>query len=412
VVVLTARTPSRVTARRVRVLLALMLLWAPARDARAAPRDDVRVATRAALLAALRSAEPGTTIRVAPGTYEGGLYVEDLRGTAERPVTVVAEESGDPPRFRGGTTGLHLVRPAHVRIDGLHFEGATANGVNVDDGGGTSPARGVTLANLVVQDVGARGNEDGIKLSGLEDFAVSACTVLRWGAKGSGVDMVGCRRGRIEGCHLRHRDGEGGGSGVQAKGGTRDVLIRRNRFEHAGARAVNAGGSTGLGYFRPPLEAWSGPRFEAKDLVVEGNTFVGGQAAVAFVGVDGAVFRFNTVVGPRRWAIRILQETTAEGFVPSRGGVVTDNLFVFDSSWASGGVNVGPHTDPESFRFERNVWHCRDAPSRTRDLVRLPTTEKDAVYGADPRFADDAGDDLRPHPDSRAARAGAFALPD
>ena len=112
---------------------------------------------------------------------------------------------------------------------------------------------------MVVRDIGPTGNRDGIKLSGVDDFRVEGCTVERWGSGGSGIDMVGCHRGEIVGCTFRHGDTTGD-SGVQAKGGSRDVVIRRCRFEHAGQRAVNLGGSTGLAFFRPKPEG-----YEARD---------------------------------------------------------------------------------------------------------------------------------------------------
>jgi hypothetical protein len=217
----------------------------------------------------------------------------------------------------------------------------------------------------------------------------------------------------VERCTFRHGPDATGANGVQAKGASRDVVVRRCRFEHAGDRAVNVGGSTGLEFFRPPLPEWRGPRYEAKDVRVEGNTFVGGRAPVAFVGVDGAVFRFNTVWCPGRWALRVLQENRAEGFVPSRGGAFTDNVVAFRSdAWAEGGVNVGPGTAPETLRFERNVWWCVDAPERTRDLVRLPTAERDGTHGKDPLFREPEKGDLRLRPGSPAAKAGADALPE
>ena len=327
------------------LLLALVVgAGAPLADA-----DDVTtVRTIEALRTAVANARPGRRIRVAPGTYAGGLAFQGVAGAKDRPVVLEAEDAAHPPVFRGGTNGFQFTDAAWLELRGLVFEGATGNGLNLDDGGTPdTPAHHVVLRDLVVRDVGPDGNRDGIKLSGLLDFRVEGCTVERWGRGGSAVDMVGCQRGLIEGNTFRHEPGADQASGVQGKGATRDVTIRRNRFEHAGSRAVNAGGSTGLAFFRPPLEAWKGPKFEAKDLVVEGNTFVGSATPVAFVGVDGAVFRFNTVYLPGRWALRVLQETREPGFVPARGGVVTDNVFAFRSDrWAEGGVNVGSGTEP------------------------------------------------------------------
>lgn len=60
---------------------------------RAVAEGDARVvADDQALRTALRSANPGTTIRIAPGTYRDGIHF-DRSGTADRPVVI---ESADP----------------------------------------------------------------------------------------------------------------------------------------------------------------------------------------------------------------------------------------------------------------------------------------------------------------------------
>ena len=278
--------------------------------------------------------------------------------------------------------------------------GVRGNGVNIDDGGSyDSPAHHILLRGLAIRDIGPDGNRDGLKLSGVDDFHVEGCTIERWGSEGSGIDMVGCHRGTITGCTFRHTD-EIGGNGVQAKGGSSEIRITGCRFEHAGSRAVNLGGSTGLAYFRP------GPQgYEAKGLTVEDCIFIGSLAAVAFVGVDGAEVRHNTIYRPRRYALRILQETTGPGFVPSRNGHFTDNLIAYRSGEMTLPVNIGPGTAPETFVLARNAWYCLDAPERSRP--RLPIPEAVGVYGIDPRFRDGEGGDLRHRRDGAVGRVGA-----
>lgn len=161
--------------------------------------------------------------------------------------------------------------------------------------------------------------------------------------------------------------------------------MRRNRFEHAGGRGVNIGGSTGLAFFRPKLEE-GGEKAEARAIRVEGNTFVGGMTPVAFAGADGGIVRLNTIERPGKWALRIVQENKAPGFVPARRGEFTDNVIVFESTkWGEGGVNIGGGTAPETFTFARNWWYCVDRPERS--TPKLPTPEKDGVYGRKPAEA-------------------------
>ena len=335
------------------------------------------------LRTAVKVAKPGTHILLAGANYGAGFHFPNVRGEKGRPIVIAAADPAQPPIFENGSGGMHLANPAFVELHNLVFRKLAHNGLNIDDGGAATneSARGVVLRGLRVADVGSEGNHDGIKLSGLWDFQVLDCTIERWGTRGgSAIDMVGCHRGVIEGNTIRHNVPEPPNcSGVQAKGGSSEITIRRNRFEHAGGRAVNIGGSTGLKFFRPALVA-GGEHAEARNLRVEGNTFIGSIVPVAFVGVDGAVVRFNTIERPGRWVMRILQETTTPGFIACRNGQFTDNTILFESTrWSEGGVNIGGGTAPETFKFARNWWLCADRPERSRP--KLPMAEANGVYG-------------------------------
>jgi hypothetical protein len=303
--------------------------------------------------------------------------------------------------------GIQFSDPAWLVLENIVINGAPANGINIDDGGSyDTPAHNVTIRKVIVRNVGPRGNRDGIKLSGVDDFVVRECTVERWGDGGSGIDMVGCHRGVIDQCRFEHGD-RTGANAVQTKGGSSDILVRRCEFVHAGQRAVNIGGSTGLAYFRPKPQG-----YEAKDIVVEGCTFRGSMAPVAFVGVDGAIVRHNTIYRPRNWVVRILQETTGEDFVLSRNGRFENNIVVFRSDEISTFVNIGPNTAPDTFTFANNLWYCTNNPDRSKP--NLPVEEKGGVYGVDPQLIDPEKGDLRVRADSPAVEKGigALALPD
>ncbi|HEY3789814.1 MAG TPA: hypothetical protein VGL71_13210, partial [Urbifossiella sp.] len=196
---------------------------------------------------------------------------------------------------------------------------------------------------------------------------------------------------------------------VQMKGGSADIAILRCTFEECGERAVNAGGRTDDASFRPALSAMPARgKYEAKAIRIEGCTFIGGEAAIALAGVDGAIVCYNTIYHPTNYALRILQENTSDGFVPCRNGIFEHNVMAFRSEkWSDGGVNVGPDTAPATFRFTGNLWFCEDRPERS--APSLPSAEKEAVIGKDPLFRDAAKKDFRVMPGSPAADRGAQA---
>lgn len=376
-----------------------------------------RVTTADELRAAVAKATPGTRIEVAPGEYPGGLRFENLRGEKGKPIVIAGADPKNLPRITGGGgNGIHLVNPSYVELHHLQFSNCRANGVSIDDGGTYSPvARGLVLRGLRISEIGPRGNSDGIKLSGIYGFLVEDCTVENWGVgSGSAIDMVGCHDGLVTRCTFRHiaEVQATGGNGVQAKGGSSNIVIRQNRFDNAGTRGVNLGGGTGAPYMRPPLDQWPAntPIAEARNLTVEGNTFIGSLSSIAFVGVDGATVRFNTIYRPSRWAFRILHENKAAGFIPTRNAVVSDNLIVFHTrGWSENGINIGSPVTVETIRFARNHWFCIDAPNRSQS--KLPNPEENGTHGTDPQFQDAEKLDLRLKPTSPIKGKGAEALP-
>jgi len=376
----------------------MMLALLTALASTAFGRQDVRVGDLGSLRAAVAHATPGTRILVAPGDYGGGVYSVGIAGTPDKPIVIEAADSHRRPRFAGA---FQFQAAAWLEVRNLDIAGFAGNAIGIDDSGiREKPANHVTLEGLRISDIPG-GGSSGIKMAGVDDFRVENCTIEQFG--GCGIDMVGCHHGVIEKCRFE----KGGGVAVQAKGASLDVVIRLCAFADYGANGVNLGQSTGIPFFRPPLEKTpAGSRYEAKDIIVEGCTFKGGDVPFAFAGIDGSVVRFNTIVDPAKWAMRILQETASPDFVLCRNGRFEDNIVVFRSDhWFEGGVNIGPKTAPETFHFARNWWYCTDNPERS--TPSLPSPESDGVYGRDPMV----GDDLSLRAGSPARKAGAQALP-
>ena len=341
----------------------------------------VTVSSQAQLIEQLNSAKPGTTIRLAPGTYRGGMHFSGLHGEKGKPITVIAANPDNPPIIRGGSKCIQISSSSHLLLESLVLERTTGNVLNIDDGGSIDqPTHHISLRKLTIRNKGVKGNLDGIKLSGITDFLIENCTIEDWGDGGSAIDMVGCHRGVIRNCNLKRTTN--GATGIQCKGGTSGIRILQCRFENAGMRHINLGGSTGRQFFRPKLKDKGNA--EARDLEVAGCTFVGPGVPVAFVGVDGANVHHNTILHPSPWSTRILQETRGDDFIQCRDGQFTDNVIVFKQADLRRFVNVGPNTNPETFTFARNWWYCQDAPGKSRPS--LPANETDGVYGKDPKL--------------------------
>jgi hypothetical protein len=330
---------------------------------------DVRVADSPAFRAALEQLTPGTVLLLEPGTYEGGVSVHDAAGTEQAPIVIQGAEPNHPPVFKNGGTALHLSDCRYVTLRNLRVEGFPGNGINVDDGGSfETPSHHIVVENLTILETGPKGNHDALKMSGVDHFTVRKCRFEAWG--GSGIDMVGCHHGVVEDCTFTGRDGFSQDNAVQLKGGTEDVLVQCCLFTNAGQRCVNLGGSTGLQFFRPKVED-----YEAKNITVAGNRFVGSMTPVAWVTADGGHVHHNTIILPDKWALRILQETSDPRFKPCHGGLFEHNLIIFDSR-VQIFVNVGPRTAPETFVLHHNAW-CDIEGSR---VPPLPVAEKDGIY--------------------------------
>ena len=325
---------------------------------------EIVVSSAPELHAALKQLQPGTTVLIAPGVYDGWFLLKRVVGTPDAPVRLQAQFPDNPPVFHHHAESLHLSDCAYVTLKSLIVEGQASNGVNIDDGGTyETPSHHIVVEDVTIRNVGPVGNHDGLKLSGVTDFRVSRCRIEGWG--GSAIDMVGCVRGVIEACEFRGKKGFSQMNGVQAKGGAREIVIQTSRFYDAGARAVQLGGRTELVTFRPTVKP-----YEATAIEVAGNRFFGGETPIAFVTANGGYAHHNTIFFPRRWALRILQETGLPSFPPCQNGRFEQNVILYDARMTET-VNVGLRTAPQTFTFARNVWVRVDSAV----LPALPSPE-------------------------------------
>jgi hypothetical protein len=321
-------------------------------------------------------AKPGDVILINEGIYPGGEYIENLHGTNENRI-IITSKTGDSVIFRGGSQAIHFSEVSYLIISGLVFEGQTANGVNMDDGGTyETPSAHILFENCIWRNMNASGNNDQLKLSGLDYFEIKNCTFINGSAGGSQVDMVGCHYGYFH----DNRFENAGSNCIQAKGGTSEIQIERNIFINGGFRSINIGGSTGLDYFRP-----RGVDYEAKNIKVQVNVFIGSQAPICYVGAVNCLVINNTIVNPDKWAIRILQESV-DGFLPCGQNAFVNNICYVNNSNPNAIVNVGGNTAPETFLFSNNLWY--NLENQNWGGPNTPANNDMAIIKQNPLFED------------------------
>lgn len=343
--------------------------------------DVLPVTNNAEFSAALTAAQPGDTISIAPGLYGGGYFRSGLSD-----VIIQGADPANRPVIRGGIAGIQLSDANRVTLEHLVFEQQTGNGLNIDDGGSfATPSTDIVIRNVLVRDIAGGGNLDGIKLSGVTGFLIENVVVDNWGSGGSAIDPVGSHNGLIQNSLFRHSTG--GSSGIRPKGGSKNIVVRANRFEMADSgRAIQAGGSTGSQFFRF-IDGDSG--YEAADITAHGNVVIGASSAFSYVNIDGGHFHHNRIERPDDWAVRILNENPGTAIIDTQNGRFTDNVVVFNDTSAewNRAVNVGPETLPATYEFARNRWFNLADATPQGSTPQLPAPETDGVYGQAPDFS-------------------------
>jgi hypothetical protein len=365
---------------RMAMALVLLFAWAiaPARP------EVVSVYDARSLQAALLNAATGDEIVLAPGVYHGGFGRAALTG-----VTIRSADPQDPAVIdaAGAGEGLRLASARRVTISDVTIQHASENGINIDDHNFVTPSTDITLRNLLIQN----GAGHGIKFAGVDRFHIDRVKVVDWGSGFAAINLLGAHDGVVENS-LFQRIATNKGFGVKVEAGSANVAIRANRFVMAGERAIQFGGSVQPPVFRPQPAG----NVAATNLVAEGNVIVDRGAvdnemrsAVAYINVNGAVFRNNLIRRPGIFVGRILKENLLPSFIDTQNGVFNENVVVWQEGdiHASQLFNVGPGTLPATFKFQRNTWYNSTNPAGS--LVGLPADEIDGNYGAKPNVSPD-----------------------
>lgn len=357
---------------------------------------------------AASQAVPGTAVVVHAGTYAGGDFAADVRGTAAAPIWIGGAAGEPRPVIDavGQSNGLTISGLSYLALHDLEVRNAGTNGIAIDDQADYAnplAAHQLVIRNVEIRDIGSGGNQNCLTLAGVNDFSVVDSVFVN--CSGQAIDMLGCHRGTIAESDLIGPFT----SGIQAKGGSEDIEILRNRISGPSTEAlIRMGGTTAAEFFRPPLSTTE-PNFEARNIRALANVLEDGNAAITFVSSDRNVFSQNTIVNPDLRVMRILAGSTAPGFsfIVTSDSDIESNLFHFTTAEvirADRIINVSPGVDAASFRFSNNLWFASDDPPSS--TPPLPSPETNGIYGVDPLLINVVAGDYHLDPLSAAIGAG------
>jgi hypothetical protein len=343
---------------------------------------------------------PGTEIVLLAGTYPALGSLGNLTGTQLAPIKIRGEGQVIV-NATSGPTGLSMSDPRYVVVENLTIQNSPIHGMNIDDGGSyATPGDYFVLRNIRFLNIGSGGNNDCLKMSGINNFFVEDSTFDNCRI-GEAIDMVGCHDGVVTGNTFQNIPQHA----VQAKGGSQNVLFHGNIFRDIAGHAINLGGSTDPNLMRPITAPSEGIRIRAVANIIERAL-----APAAFIACSSCEFNNNTIINPNRWAIRILQGGSDGQLFPSRDGFVYNNIFVFRSAAISAFVNIGPGTLPATFSFANNLWYSTDNANFSGANLGEVGTELTPVVQQDPRFINMTTGDYRLGAGSPAIQRGR-ALP-
>ena len=358
---------------------------------------------------AISKAEPGTAVRIMPGTYTTSIYTEKLYGTEENPIWIGGIPGQERPVFDGA--GVQIVKGAYIIIHDLEVKdiaGATGTGIHVNDGGDIkwpSETHHFIFRNLYVHDI----TYQNFKFAGLSYSWIFDCEVS-WETLGqsAGLDYVGCHYTTIAYNYFHDLKGVG----IQLKGGSFEADIYGNLFINAGARAINMGGSTGEQFFRPYLVK-DGTMYEGRYLRAYSNIFIGGGSTFSFVCSTDCYAVNNTVIRPKNQIFRILNEDGGNHLKLGNNGrphnnTVSNNIFYYGNDLTGEAINISfelTKDDKKSFIMQNNLFYNADNKSASRPY-NIGDFKHDGTIAKDPLFEDVLNNNFDLASDSPAAAAG------
>lgn len=350
---------------------------------------------------------PGDEVRVAAGHYGCNVFV-NVQATADHPVWI---HSSDGPLQAvldcGGTQyGVMFGQASYVALDGFDIGNTSLSHVVHVNSGPLN--NGFPDHILITHNHLHHAGLTCIKMSGgwnvdVIDNELDHSQDQGPQNQGQLLDMVGAQDVRVIGNRLHDVVDQ---PGIQAKGGSTDVLIDRNVVTAADG-GINLGGVTAPDSFYPPDADYEGLR-----VVATNNVLVSTQVAAAFWGCHDCAFTNNSVVmtDPHQ-PVRFHNGTTPTGGVSTvQNPQLIDNLFSF-ATRPQDLLNATPLDNAATLVQSHNLFYCATRPiAEVFSDIPVGDASTGTLLDVDPQLTDPESGDLTLQPSSPALDTG-IAVP-
>ena len=322
----------------------------------------------------------GTTIEVAPGTYNGRVTLDQHFQTG----VVVRSSVPYQARLRHNSgAALICFTCQGITVEGFDIAHSANNNGALVIQIQTSQARNVTLRNNIIHD---STDNDLLKVNnGTRDITIKGNIFYNQAGSDEHIDInsvenikvsdnifFNSKSQAVTSSYIVVKDSNGNNDGVL---GSKNISIRRNIF-------LNWQGNDGQSFVRVGEDGTS--NFEASDVLIENNLMLGNsnrlmRSALTIQGSNDIRFQFNTVVGDlpsRSFAARLL----ATGSNKPNDNIVLSNNICSDPNGSMGGegfigadVFDAPNGDNTSVSLQNNLYYNggNAIPSDTSQEVNI-----------------------------------------
>lgn len=342
-------------------------LHSPPSDASAAappPPRSIEIAQLAEANLAAADLPPGSVVRLLRGVHRP-LRLEGLRGSAEQPIRILSEGSGEVAMIAGGEIGLELRECRHVVVERLGLIGAGAAAIRIEGG------EAIELRELLLARMSRNAPSIGIEAIGVRGLRAEAIRIDGWSEAAISLDRVDSARiDKVELLAMRewpNRVGLRVGPGCE-------------RIE---AVALHSRGVP------RPVVVDGGPA-PPRGVEVRESLIIAAEQAFTIGSGRAVAFRRNSILEARfAYAIEPLPPAGegGEGGEPLRDAELAGNIVAWSPGAMAAWSRLAAAAEPRGFRLGENWWWSEELPEAIPLLgERFAESAAPQRFGGDPRL--------------------------